>query len=131
MIITGGLLVATTWDRLDTLSLMKDIMELVLGFPPPPPEMNPMALSQEGLFHQMVKASQLFCKVDKAECIYHDQIDDQMLRRPDGRPDASWVTRWLLGDQMAPGDQNGDLICIELLPFGQISGPLKKCASFI
>ena len=42
MIITGGLLVATTWDRLDTLSLMKDIMESVLGFPPPPPEMNPM-----------------------------------------------------------------------------------------
>ena len=65
MIITGGLLVATTWDRLDTLSLMKDIMESVLGFPPPPPEMNPMALSQEGLFHQMVKASQLFCKVNK------------------------------------------------------------------
>ena len=24
-----------------------------------------------------------------AECIYHDQIDDQMLRRPDGRPDRS------------------------------------------
>ena len=27
--------------------------------------------------------------------IYHDQIDDQMLRRPDGRPDGSWATRSL------------------------------------
>ena len=63
MIITGGLLVATTWDRLDTLSLMKDIMESVLGFPPPPPEMNPMAFSQEGLFHQMVKVSQILSEI--------------------------------------------------------------------
>ena len=47
----------------------------------------------------------------QAECIYHDQIDDQMLRRPDGRPDGSWVTRCLLGDQIAPGDSNGDQIC--------------------
>ena len=30
----------------------------------------------------------IFPSVIKAECIYHDQIDDQMLRRPDGRPDA-------------------------------------------
>ena len=27
--------------------------------------------------------------VTEVECIYHDQIDDQMLRRPDGRPDHS------------------------------------------
>ena len=58
----------------------------------------------------------------KAECIYHDQIDDQMLRRPDGRPDGSWATRWHLGDQINPGDQNGDQILIGVVPFEQISG---------
>lgn len=51
----GGLLVATTWDHLDMLMLRSAIMESVLGFPPPPPEMDPMSLSQEGLFQQMVK----------------------------------------------------------------------------
>ena len=53
----GGLLVATTWDHLDMLMLRSAIMESVLGFPPPPPEMDPMSLSQGGLFQQMVKAS--------------------------------------------------------------------------
>ena len=53
---------------------------------------------------------------------YHDQIDDQMLRRPDGQPDGSWATRWFLGDQIAPGDQNGDQNLIGVAPFGQISG---------
>ena len=54
----------------------------------------------------------------KAECIYHDQIDDQMLRRPDGRPDGPWATRWHLGDQIDPGDQIGDQILIGVVPSG-------------
>ena len=61
----------------------------------------------------------------KAECIYHDQIDDQMLRRPDGRPDGSWATRSLQVTWSLLGDQIADQISNELLPFGQISGPLK------
>ena len=35
-------------------------------------------------------------EVTQAECIYRDQIDDQMLRWPDGRPDDRC-------DQIAPG----------------------------
>ena len=76
---------------------------------------------------------QVWSMVTKAECIYQDQIDDQMLQRPDGRPDGSWVTRLLtklamsccllgkyqgllnkselkqasLDNQIAPGDQIG------------------------
>ena len=57
--------------------------------------------------------------ITRAECIYHDQIDDQMLRRPDGRPDGSWATRWLLGDQMAPGDQIGDQITTKVCLLGK------------
>ena len=61
----------------------------------------------------------------EAECIYQDQIDDQMLRRPDGRPDGSWATRSLQVTWLLLGDQIADQISNELLPFGQISGPLK------
>ena len=58
----------------------------------------------------------------KAECIYHDQIGDLMLRRPNGRPDRSWMTRLLLGDQIAPGDQIGDQIRMELCLLGNYQG---------
>ena len=44
-----------------------------------------------------VYAQNRFKKKTKGECIYHDQIGDLMLPRPNGRPDGS-------GDQM--GDQN-------------------------
>ena len=64
--------------------------------------------------------------VDQAECIYHDQIGDLMLRRPDGRPDRSWMTRLLMGDQITPGDQIGDQISTVIVPFGQISDGVKN-----
>ena len=52
-------------------------------------------------------------------------------RRPNGRRDCSWMTRFLLGDQIAPGDQIGDQILDGVAPFGQLSGPLKNAkASF-
>lgn len=51
----GGIMVATTWDRVDMLPLVKDIMTPVLGFEPPPPPVNPMSLSEEGLFLSMVE----------------------------------------------------------------------------
>ena len=61
--------------------------------------------------------------VTQAECIYHDQIGDLMLRQPNGRPDGSQATRLLMGDQIAPGDQIGDqipLILNGVASFGQI-----------
>ena len=51
----GGLLVATTWDRVDMLKISRDIMTAVLGTPPPPPPLNPMSLSEEGLFKSLVE----------------------------------------------------------------------------
>lgn len=50
----GGLLVATTWDRLDIQKISRDVMEHVLGAPPPAPPINPMSLSEEGLFKRLV-----------------------------------------------------------------------------
>eukprot|EP00600_Ochromonadales_sp_CCMP1393_P002558 CAMPEP_0174981726 /NCGR_PEP_ID=MMETSP0004_2-20121128/16059_1 /TAXON_ID=420556 /ORGANISM="Ochromonas sp., Strain CCMP1393" /LENGTH=272 /DNA_ID=CAMNT_0016233521 /DNA_START=76 /DNA_END=894 /DNA_ORIENTATION=- len=53
----GGLLVTTTWDSLDFLKLAKDVMTVVLGFTPPPPPLNPMSLSEPGLFETLVKGA--------------------------------------------------------------------------
>jgi len=50
----GGLLVATTWDNVDILKIARDIMEGVIGEPPPPPPLNPMSLSGEGVFRDLV-----------------------------------------------------------------------------
>ena len=51
----GGIMVATTWDRVDILPLCRDIMTPVLGFEPPPPPVNPMSLAEPGLFMSMVE----------------------------------------------------------------------------
>lgn len=51
----GGSLIATTWDDLDILKISRDIMTAVLGHDPPAPEMNPMSLSEPGLFESMVQ----------------------------------------------------------------------------
>ena len=53
----GGVLVATTWDSLDIAALSRDIMTRVLGEAPPPPALNPMSLSEPGLFDGLVKAA--------------------------------------------------------------------------
>ena len=50
-----GMLVATTWDRVDILKICKDVMTSVLGFEPPPPPLNPMSLSEPGLFNKMLQ----------------------------------------------------------------------------
>jgi len=50
----GGVMVATTWDRVDILKISRDVMEAVLGAPPPVPPLNPMALSEPGLFERLV-----------------------------------------------------------------------------
>jgi hypothetical protein len=51
----GGVLVATTWDRMDMMRLMSDVMTAVLDAPPPPPPVDPMSLSAPGLFEGMVR----------------------------------------------------------------------------
>lgn len=51
----GGAMIATTWDNVDMLPLMKDIMTDVLGFVPPPPPLNPMSLAEPGLFEGLVE----------------------------------------------------------------------------
>ena len=51
----GGVLVATTWDRVDILKISKDVMAEVLGYEPPPPPLNPMSLSEPGLFSSMLQ----------------------------------------------------------------------------
>ena len=53
----GGLLVATTWDRVDMLKIARDIMTEVLGAPPPPPPLNPMSLAEDGLFASLVSGA--------------------------------------------------------------------------
>ena len=50
----GGMLVATTWDNVDILKISRDVMTEVLGATPPAPPLNPMSLSEEGLFEGMV-----------------------------------------------------------------------------
>ena len=52
---SGGTLIATTWDVLDFMAVIKDTMTEVLGFTPPPPPLNPMSLSEEGLFYNLVR----------------------------------------------------------------------------
>ena len=51
----GGMMVATTWDRVNFFPLIKGIMTHVAGEEPPPPPQNPMSLSADGLFLEMVE----------------------------------------------------------------------------
>lgn len=54
MLKPGGYLVATTWNVLPMVDIAGDIMEAVLGERPEAPALNPMALSEPGLFEGMV-----------------------------------------------------------------------------
>lgn len=93
----GGLLVATTWDRVDILKISRDVMTAVgtggiyyatflvlclrrlalghlrlsqvLGEAPPPPPLNPMALSEPGLFASML-AEAGFVEVEQTTSTY-------------------------------------------------------------
>jgi len=51
----GGILVATTWDHLDMMHLNRDVMRDITGEEPKPPPLNPMSLSEEGLFRKIVE----------------------------------------------------------------------------
>eukprot|EP00521_Asterionellopsis_glacialis_P008141 CAMPEP_0195288154 /NCGR_PEP_ID=MMETSP0707-20130614/4930_1 /TAXON_ID=33640 /ORGANISM="Asterionellopsis glacialis, Strain CCMP134" /LENGTH=334 /DNA_ID=CAMNT_0040347979 /DNA_START=52 /DNA_END=1056 /DNA_ORIENTATION=+ len=50
----GGTLIATTWDNVALLTLLEDIMHDVLGHRAPPPDQNPLSLSEPELFEQML-----------------------------------------------------------------------------
>jgi SAM-dependent methyltransferase len=50
----GGVLVATVWTKLPLMVLPRIVMEGVLGCAPPPPPIDPMALSDPGLFESML-----------------------------------------------------------------------------
>jgi ubiquinone/menaquinone biosynthesis C-methylase UbiE len=53
----GGVLIATTWNQLPLMALVGDIMAKVLKLDqrPPPPPLNPMSLSEPGLFSSMLE----------------------------------------------------------------------------
>ena len=46
----GAPLVATTWDNVVGMDLVRDIMTDVLGAEPPTPDLNPLALAEPDLF---------------------------------------------------------------------------------
>mmetsp|Transcript_4483 Transcript_4483/g.11602 ORF Transcript_4483/g.11602 Transcript_4483/m.11602 type:complete len:276 (+) Transcript_4483:72-899(+) len=51
----GGVLVATVWNSLPKMGLLRGMMEHVLGEAPPPPPVNPLSLSAPGLFEGIVE----------------------------------------------------------------------------
>lgn len=52
----GGMLVATTWNRIGMMAKLRAIMTDVLdGQEPPPPPMNPLSLKEPGLFEGMLQ----------------------------------------------------------------------------
>lgn len=51
----GGLFIATFWIDMPMMEINKVAMEAVLKAPPPPPEMNPLSLKEDGLFERMLK----------------------------------------------------------------------------
>ena len=53
----GGLIIATTWNRVDIMSIAADLMERTFGAKPEPPPMNPMALAEPGLFENMLEGA--------------------------------------------------------------------------
>lgn len=65
----GGTVVATTWDRVDILKIARDVMKEVLGFDPPPPPLNPMSLSEDGLFHKLVDEAG-FVEIEQSTSTY-------------------------------------------------------------
>ena len=50
-------MIATTWDNIDMMKISADVMKAVLGFDPPTPPLNPLSLSEEGLFRSLLHDS--------------------------------------------------------------------------
>jgi SAM-dependent methyltransferase len=65
----GGTLVATTWDILYMMPLARDIMTDIIGKEPPTPDLNPMSLSEDGLFRSLVEGAG-FVSVDQTTSTY-------------------------------------------------------------
>jgi len=65
----GGTLVATTWNRVDILKICRDVMTEVLGAPPSPPPLNPMSLSEPGLFEGLLQTAG-FVSIETSDSTY-------------------------------------------------------------
>jgi SAM-dependent methyltransferase len=50
----GGILVATTWNRVGMMEKVQSIMERVLEETPPKPPINPLSLAEPGLFESIL-----------------------------------------------------------------------------
>jgi Methylase involved in ubiquinone/menaquinone biosynthesis len=71
----GGMLLATTWDRLPMMELVSGIMTKVLGETPPPPPLNPMSLSEPNLFEKMLM-DEGFVNVESRRSTYPFLMED-------------------------------------------------------
>lgn len=129
VLVPGGVLVATTWDRVDLLKISRDVMEAVLGEAPPKPPLDPMSLSEPGLFASMV-ADAGFADVTQTTSTYPFNFGSdpdfqftcgtivvkQMIDQQDD-PDAAWArarTAFFANiGKYAAVDASGDLIMPE------------------
>ena len=66
----GGSMVATYWLNLDMILLTRDIMRRVLGTEPPSPPINPMSLSEPGLFDSIAKQAGFVKSIQYVESTY-------------------------------------------------------------
>jgi SAM-dependent methyltransferase len=74
----GGVLVATVWTKLPLMVLPTIVLEGVLGYAPPPPPINPMTLSDPGLFESMLTdASFVDLQVSESTYDFHVGSDKE------------------------------------------------------
>ena len=53
----GGQLIATTWNKIAMMVVVRAVMTEILGQEPPSPPFNPMSLSERGLFESMLQGA--------------------------------------------------------------------------
>jgi SAM-dependent methyltransferase len=51
----GGILIATTWNKVGMMAFLGAVMTDVLGEAPPPPPVNPMSLKEPGAFESLLQ----------------------------------------------------------------------------
>lgn len=53
----GGQLIATTWNKIAMMMVVRAVMKDILGQDPPPQPFNPMSLAEPGLFESMLQGA--------------------------------------------------------------------------